>query len=521
MPVSSSDPVKSASLGSRLEFLSLVTAALLAAFYLATSIYIGSQRVFWFDELFTIHIARLADLKTMWTALSHGADSQPPFYYMLVRFFGLLFGSSEAAARLPSALGMTAGLLVIFDCVRRLADGPHGLIAMAAATCSLLPYYGYEARPYGIYFLLAALALWVWLCLRHNEKLAALLFGMVMCAGVTMHYYFILCLVPYTIWDLFFGKRGQLASRKLIAGYAGAAVSFALLSPLILAFSHNFATGFWNRPSISALRGIFPQLYPDGLSMLVVIAIFIVLADSNTEKMDLPPMEQGEALGWLFLCIPLAGFVVAELKSNAFYGRYFIGVLPGVAVAFALWTWRHFRNALRLSLGVFLILALWGAATQARTVLHPHSVEATGIREFLELQSPLTLDRKSYIVFSSPLLFIEAQYYAEHPEQCILLLPAGYIEGAEQRREPTDDVVHDASMGSYALEVGLSHYYPLQFWRIDDLKNHAADVALVEPTRETLNQVRDAGLTPVVQSSKTLAVAYLRSGNGPQGIHGY
>ena len=37
--------------------LTLVVAGLLAAFYFATSIYIASHRLYWFDEFFTIRIA--------------------------------------------------------------------------------------------------------------------------------------------------------------------------------------------------------------------------------------------------------------------------------------------------------------------------------------------------------------------------------------------------------------------------------------------------------------------------------
>ena len=40
--------------------LTLVVGALLAVFYLATSIYIASHRLFWFDEFFTVHGVKLA-----------------------------------------------------------------------------------------------------------------------------------------------------------------------------------------------------------------------------------------------------------------------------------------------------------------------------------------------------------------------------------------------------------------------------------------------------------------------------
>lgn len=509
MQTSSDETAQTAGSASRTGAVVFVAAGILAAFYFATSVYIGSQRVFWFDELFTIHIARLPGINTIWTALSHGVDSLPPFYYMLVRLFGDLFGNSEVAARMPSALALTAGLLLIFDCARRLTDGWHGLIALAVPTCSFLPYYGYEARSYGLYFMLAALALWVWLGTRDGKKSSAIFFGIVLCLGVTMHYYFVMCLVPYAIWEVLYGKRGQIASGKLIAGFVGAAVPLALLLPLILSFSHNYATGFWNRPSLGALRAIIPQVFPNGLSLLALIVLWIVLADTDKNNIVLQRMQPGEAIGWLFLCIPIAGFLLAEWKTNAFYNRYFIGVLPGVAVAFACWVWRHLRHAPVVSVGIFLILAGWGMATQLSVVRHPESVEATGLRQFLGLETPVRLDGKRYVVFSSPLLFIEAQYYSDRPEECILLFPSNFTPDVDPRSASSDSDQKLASLGSFALEVGLSKYDPLQFWKIDDLKNHAAEVALIEPTRDTLNDVRAAGLVVEARFSQPLAVAYL------------
>ncbi|HME31637.1 MAG TPA: hypothetical protein VKG65_02680 [Terriglobales bacterium] len=81
-------------------------AVTLAAFYLATSIYIGSHRLFWYDEIVTVHIAGLPYLATILDALSHGADGMPPGYYILATTTQNLLGSSEVAARLPSALAM-------------------------------------------------------------------------------------------------------------------------------------------------------------------------------------------------------------------------------------------------------------------------------------------------------------------------------------------------------------------------------------------------------------------------------
>jgi uncharacterized membrane protein len=478
-----------------------IVAALLAVFYFVTSVYIASHRVFWFDELFTLHIARLPSLTAIWTALGNGVDALPPPYYILVRVFDSLFGPGDVAARLPSALAMVIGLLLIFDCARRLTDGLHGLIALSVATCSFLPYYGYEARSYAIYFMLAALSLWAWTYDAAGKQWPAILFGAVFFAGVCFHYYFAMCLAPYVFWELLRWKAGRRPSTKLIAGVVGSIIPVLLLSPLILSFSRKFSGGYWNRPSFNELRAIFSQLFPDGLFLLALIALWIVLVDSDGEKdTALQPMQSAEAVGWLFLSIPVAAFVVAEWKTNAFYSRYFIGVLPGVAVAFAFILWRHFRRTAQVSMGVFVLLAAWGVGQQLTFVSRPDKVEATGIRAFMQVESALQIEGKRYLVFSGPLLFLEAQQYSAHPEQCVLLLPSDFNQQAKAGPDP---YLHQR------LELNLSQYYPMQFWTLDDLRRHQEQSALIEPDENTLKELYGAGIFAHTRFSDQVKVYYL------------
>ena len=483
--------------------LTLLIAALLAVFYFATSIYIASHRLFWFDEFFTIRIAQLPTWTTIWTALSHGADSLPPFYYMLVRAFGTLFGRREVVARLPSALAMAVGLLLTFDCARRLADGLHGLIALSVLTCSFLPYYGYEARSYAIYFMFAALGLWVWTRTSANVR-GAIFFGAALFLAVTMHYYAVMCLAPYALWEIARWKPGQHPSGKLIAGAIGVVVPAAALSPLIFSFSRRFSSGFWNRPSLAELRAIFPQLFPDALLLLALIAVWIVLSGSDEKDNVVPPMKSGEAISWLFLAIPLIGFALAELGTNAFFSRYFICVLPGFAVAFSCLLWRNFRKDVRISLGIFLLLAGWGVWKQMAVVQHPETVEATGIREFLRLEGSLRAEGKRYMVFSPPLVFSEAQHYSSDPNDCILLLPPDFEQQTDALQSAPDPYLHQR------LLLNLSQFYPMQFWRLYNLKAYAHDVALIEPSQDVLDALQRSGVQLQMRSAAPLKVVYLR-----------
>lgn len=482
-------------------FWTYVAAGLLTVFYFVTSIQIAAHRVFWFDELFTLYIARLPHISTIWAALGNGVDALPPAYYIVVRWFDSLFGPGDIAARVPSMIAMALGLLVIFDCARRLTDGLHGLIALSVATCSFLPYYGFEARSYGVYFMFAALAMWAWTNESLSPRRQAILFGLVFFAGECFHYYFGMCLLPFVLWELLHWKPGRRPSLKIVAGIIGGVAPVVILSPLILSFSRKFAGGYWNRPSFPELRAIFSQIFPDGLFLLALVMIWIVLSRNDEEKeIALEPMPEAEVVGWLCLAIPFAAFLVS-MKTNAFYSRYFIGVLPGVAVAFAVLLWRHLRRGAQVSMGVFLLLAGWGAGQQLTTVRHPDRVEATGIRPFLEVEDSLHLEGKRYYVFSGPMLFLEALQYSTHPEQVVLLLPNNFNHIEKGQRDPYQH---------QRLEANLSQYHPMQIWTVDDLSLHRADSALVEPTDEILGDLKRAGINTGTRFSEPMQVDYLR-----------
>jgi hypothetical protein len=485
------------------EVLSSIIALALAAFYLATTLYIASHRLFWFDELFSIAIARLPNWKNIWPALSHGADSLPPIYYMLVRLFDELFGPHEIGARIPSALAMVAGLLLTFDCARRLTDGLHGLIAFSVLTCSFLPYFGYEARSYAICFMLAALALWLWACTKADSRWSAALFGTVLFLAVTMHYYSVLLMLPYLIWELLCWNRRHVPRVKVFAGVAGVVIPAALLSPVILGYARQFSPV--GNLSFHALEKVFGELFLEqGLFLLSIVVVWIVVSENRGKGAYVDAMQSGESVGWLSFCIPLAGFALARVATHAFATRYFIGVLPGVAVAFSCWFWRHFRNARLVSIGTFLLLATWGGATQVARTRHPASFEQTGQQTitawFLTLEGPIRRDGKQFMLFSNDIIYMNAQYYSTHPEQCALLLDATAGRGAPDAQAQAD-VLH--------WEFNLGRYYPLHYWDWNDLRKHADDTALIDPSPAVVDAMKQAGFTPVIRYSRPLTVVYL------------
>ena len=475
-----------------------LTALALSLFYLVTCLYIARHRLFWYDELFTVDIAWLPHAKNIWSALRHAVDAQPPLYYLIVRTFGAAFGRNEIAARLPSTLGVVGGLLLTFACARRVTNGLHALIALALPTCSILLYYGYEARPYGLFFLLSALALRIWT--GPSTRWTPLLFGAVLFLGCMIHYYFLLTLVPYGLWELLHWRPWQRPSARLVAGVAGTALALALNYPVIASFAREFPQSIWGTPSLPALEDVFTRLFPLGFFLLPLMVIWVVLACARRQPpaTTVPPMPDAESLGWLFLCIPLAGFVLAEWKHEGFIPRYFIGALPGIAVAFSCWLWRSFRDFALVSLGIFLLLMGAGVIRQLAVVRHPDDPmeQSTVTRQYLELEARLHREGKRFLLFSRPLLYLEAEYYSPHRSEYVFLLPSGL----------EDDPHFQTQRGLQRLQA----FYPLQIAAPPfDLRSHADETALIQPTAQVLDEVKKAGLTAETRFAGPIEVLYL------------
>ncbi len=120
--------------------------------FCACSLAVDARRLLWYDEISTLALVRLPSLKALWLAMYKPIDASTPTYFVIERLFDHMLHPSALSARLLSSIAVSAGLLVVFRCVARLAGGLYGLIAVGVLMCSFLPYYSYEARAYRLDF---------------------------------------------------------------------------------------------------------------------------------------------------------------------------------------------------------------------------------------------------------------------------------------------------------------------------------------------------------------------------------
>jgi mannosyltransferase len=158
---------------------------------------------FWYDEAYvpvhTLHPSLVATLRSV-----EHRENTPPLWYVLIWGWSRVFGLGMLALRLPSALAGIATVPVAWGIGQQLA-GRRVAIATAAlvATNPLFVWYSQEARAYGLFVFLAALAMWCWLRADASPtpgRLAA--FAASGAAALATHYFAVFLLAPMCLWLL-------------------------------------------------------------------------------------------------------------------------------------------------------------------------------------------------------------------------------------------------------------------------------------------------------------------------------
>jgi mannosyltransferase len=217
------------------------------------------EQSFWYDEAFTpVHVLHSSLTATL-RAVSR-TENTPPLWYVLIWGWSRVWGTGEVALRSLSALAGVLTVPVAWAIGRELA-GRRAAIATAAlvAVNPLFVWYSQEARAYGLYVLLAALAI---LCFVRAladpapRRLAA--FAAAGALALLSHYFAVFLLLPMCAWLLVLGWRRRLWSVLPAVG-AIALVGLALL-PLIHAQGGHGTQWIENWALESRLEAI-PQYY--------------------------------------------------------------------------------------------------------------------------------------------------------------------------------------------------------------------------------------------------------------------
>jgi 4-amino-4-deoxy-L-arabinose transferase-like glycosyltransferase len=127
----------------------------------------------WYDEGFSVYLARMS-LSEITTRTAH--DIHPPFYYYLLHFWILVFGSSEFSLRFLSAVFGALMVPLLWATGRRMLGEGSGLLSAALVAISpLFLWYSQEARMYTLVTFLCLLSTYLLLRVMGGSGRRALL----------------------------------------------------------------------------------------------------------------------------------------------------------------------------------------------------------------------------------------------------------------------------------------------------------------------------------------------------------
>jgi mannosyltransferase len=223
---------------------------------------------FWYDEAFTpVHVLH----PSLWATLSSVVHSEntPPLWYVIEWADSRVLGTGEVALRLPSALAGIATVAVAWAIGRELEGASDARSRRVAIGCAafvavnpLFVWYSQEARAYGLFVFMAALAMLCFLRVRREPtagRMAAFAGAGVL--ALLTHYFAVFLLIGMVLvllWDR--------ATRRLALPAAAAVgiVGLALL-PLISA-QGGHGTQWIGRWALRERLEAIPQYYLTGYS---------------------------------------------------------------------------------------------------------------------------------------------------------------------------------------------------------------------------------------------------------------
>lgn len=402
-------------------WLIVVGLAALASFVLV--LFLGKGQNIWFDENYSIILAKQPVLDLVRLT---GVDAHPPLYYLLLKFWGHIFGWSELAVRSLSALfsALTVGVIALL--LRQLFNARVALVSLPFLI--LAPFwlrYGYEVRMYALAGLIGALGSWALIkaMKAKDERRWWILYGVLVAAGMYTLYMTAVVWLAHFVWLVIYHRR-RFWRQPWFWAYVGAGLLFLpYLQTFIYQYNNSALPGvgqLLNLTHIGELISMVLVYTPEwsvdkwlAFGLMCFMGLMVYLYDRVRHQMN---NEERRSLGFL-LClavVPTGFFIlVALIKTDDFFlPRYlvqailFVYALIGVTVALG------WRAGYRKAAGVLCILGLsllgWGMGQLVHAGNFNYErmqrPETTQVRQLIDCQ-------KSTVVADDAYTYINDGYY--------------------------------------------------------------------------------------------------------------
>lgn len=355
----------------------LVTGAIFAA---GLSLYIGRNQSVWFDEAYSILLA-----KHSWTDIIRltAQDVHPPFYYWLLKTWMMFFGSNELALRSLSAFFLALSIIMSGLIVRKVVDARTALIMLPFVVFApFLLRYGFEIRMYALCSFLGLAATYALLFAveekntkKRNKFLV--LYALLVAIGTYTLYFMVLVWMAHCVWigwKIYRGRRYDLL-RPLIASYGFAVLLFMPWLPIFIRSAGagslspvTRALGVENMYGIVTFLFLYRPSWDDQVSTTIgVIGVVGTTAFLSALAYKKASASEKRLLGILslYFLIPILVLAIVTHIKPIYLERYLahyaiaaymsVGVLAAISI-------RTGGKIAKVTAGVLLVVLFFGSS---------------------------------------------------------------------------------------------------------------------------------------------------------------
>lgn len=331
---------------------------LLSIFFLALilRIYNLDGESYWLDEFYSVQLSRLTPLEIL-NELALNQENTPPVYYVLLHYWTALFGESEFATRLLSAVLGSFSVFLIYLFGKELINKNTGFLAsILLAVSPFQVYYSQEARTYTLLVAITLINNYFFFRLlsSYNIKLVSgyLLSGALL---IYAHYFWVFYIAAQNIFiftKLAVNPRGEWpgARRWIILQLILLVIFLPGLNLLLTA--HALSEGFWiEKPNIKAVVGTLLEF--SGSYLLLVLFFLLSLyklltvlgtngksalrqifsrSDSDTRDPVFSNIDRTYLLIVLLFAPIIIPFLVSVIMKPIYVSRYMIGASPALII---------------------------------------------------------------------------------------------------------------------------------------------------------------------------------------------
>lgn len=307
---------------------------------------LGSESI-WLDEAWSIMESQM----TIQGIANHA--NQPPLYFLALRGWIFLFGTSEVATRSLSAIFGIASVAAIYLAGTSLYNKKAGLFAAFLSSIGYFPIlYSQEARGYSLLLLLSALSYWFFIqILKSGKNKWYFAYTIASFLMLYTHFYSVLIVASQILFYLIYLSKYPGQRRRYLIPIAILGISIVLL--FLLMQNKIFAIaeyGFWIKtPGILNLGNTAAAFSGYGPTRYAVLAIFAVSGiigifgseysrkPENTVKLSLKlEFPEKTVLLLLWLAVPIIiSFIESQFMTPTYQSRYLIGTYPAMIILIA------------------------------------------------------------------------------------------------------------------------------------------------------------------------------------------